>query len=976
MVPSTEVRVDLTMERTKNVDKILIDLRGRYEWVCMWARVFAFVRVCVLAVFVLVAVDLVFQCGLWARVALDAAAVLGIAAFAFALAKRARREARDRRGLAMMIEQRHADLDSVLINAVEFADALAAGGAGMSVPLMKHEVARAEERVAAVQPVECVPRKKLVRERRLMCGVVLVALIALICAPSVYRAIVPRYVDPFGDHPPFSFTEFDVNPKGARVFYGEGVTIRATIKGPVPQELGLCTRGPDGVETRTALLRSGEREYVQKIESLRADLDYCIRGYRCRSKWYRVQVVLHPRFERVLATYEYPPYTHLERRTETVGKTGVEGVRGTKVTLEVISNRPLASGAIALGPADAYGTEPRPMKADPQEDRKVRGGFAIAKTGTFSLSLTDVEGIKNREEFKRPVRLLADRAPTIAFVEPAGDAMAAPDGTIAVEARAEDDYGLSRVEVHRKINQGDWQSESVAIKERSCRAMTHTESFDLKKLGAKPGDVIEYYATAYDTFPGGPHSAHTKVHKIEVFSLEEYQKLVRRQKTIEDLLRKYEEIRDPLREMAEAQEKLEQQDAELQEKTAKETKEGKEPSKADEEHLKDLAHKQQRLKEQAESLARRLEQMSKEPPLYDVERAFQQKLEQMAGRLGQVARQEMQQASQQMQDAQKQKGDLRGNSLAQSRDAQRKAADRLGQVAGRMSREVNEPLDRMADVLRLYEDAERLRGLTERQRDLVKRMGRFSGKDPDNSTEGDLRKMQELAEEQQGIEGELDKLQKDLRTHGRALEKGFPDLSKAAGQLADDMDKKEIQRNMSAAAGLLRLGAGVNGHASAKKALEGMVGAGRDGKPCSAGNGKRPARDRSLEQQMGMKEGEMGSTLEQFLVALRERLGGSGRGSGAGGGEGEGGLYGEASSVPLYGPNSGAGGESVSGRGREPNRPEPPEGAGRPGRDATERMRVEDRSIEFTSKGAESTADEYKRLVEEYFQVVAEEEDE
>ncbi|MEW6355357.1 MAG: hypothetical protein AB1696_03450 [Planctomycetota bacterium] len=964
------------MEQTKNVDKILMDLRGRFRWVCAWTRAFAFVRVCVLAVLVLVAVDLVFQCGSWARAALDAAAVFGVAAFAFALARRARREARDRRGLAMMIEQRHADLDNVLINAVEFADVLADGGAGMSVPLMKREVARAEERVGAVQPIECVPRKNLVRERRILAGVLFAALATLVCAPSVYWAIIPRYVDPFGDHPPFSFTRFDVEPKGVSVFYGEGVTVRAAIKGPIPQELALCTRCADWAETRMALLRTGEREYFQKIENLRADLDYCIRGYRCRSKWYRVQVVLHPRFERVLATYEYPPYTHLESRTETVGKTGVEGVQGTKVTLEAISNRPLASGAIALEPADVYGAEPQPMKAIPREDKKVGGEFAIVATGTFNLRLTDAEGIESRDEFKRPVRLLDDRAPTISFVAPTADVKATPDSTIAAEARAEDDYGLSRIDVHRKINNGDWQSETVNVKEPPCRAMTHATPFDLKKLGAKPGDVIEYYATAHDAFPGGPRSADTKVRKIEVLSLEDYQKLVRQEKTIEDLLRKYEGIRDQLREMAEKQDELAQQVAELQEKTEKEAKEGKEPSKADGERLKDLADEQQHLKDQTESLARRLEQMSKEPPLYDVERAFQQKQGEMAEQLRQVAEQDMQQASQQMRDAQKQSGNQRANSLAQSQGAQRKAADRLGQMAGRMGRDVNEPLDKMADVLRLYEDAERFKELTDRQRDLVKRMERFRGKDPSNATEADRRQMQELAREQQEIEGELGEVQKDLRKHGSALEKESPDLSKAAGQVADEINRKEIQQNMSAAAGLMRMAAGVNGHASAKKALEGMEGTGQECKQCSAGNAKCPFGDGRLERRMGMKQGEMGSTLDQFLAALRGRMGKSGRGHGGGGGEGEGGLYGEARSVPLYGPNSESGGESLSGERKDPKQPATSDRAAQPGKDATETMRVEDRSIEFTVKGAENYADEYKRLVEEYFKVVAEEEDE
>ena len=47
-------------------------------------------------------------------------------------------------------------------------------------------------------------------------------------------------------------------------------------------------------------------------------------------------------------------------------------------------------------------------------------------------------------------------------------------------------------------------------------------TFDLGKLGARAGDIITYYASAYDNYPGGGHFADTPTSVIHVISQTEF----------------------------------------------------------------------------------------------------------------------------------------------------------------------------------------------------------------------------------------------------------------------------------------------------------------------------------------------------------------------------------------------------------------------------------------------------------------------
>ena len=62
--------------------------------------------------------------------------------------------------------------------------------------------------------------------------------------------------------------------------------------------------------------------------------------------------------------------------------------------------------------------------------------------------------------------------------------------TVPLKVEAEDDIALQRLEMHRVVNKGAEQTETIDLPTHP-RQYVYAGGFDLKAMHAKPGDVIE-----------------------------------------------------------------------------------------------------------------------------------------------------------------------------------------------------------------------------------------------------------------------------------------------------------------------------------------------------------------------------------------------------------------------------------------------------------------------------------------------------
>ena len=64
-----------------------------------------------------------------------------------------------------------------------------------------------------------------------------------------------------------------------------------------------------------------------------------------------------------------------------------------------------------------------------------------------------MDGTSSADSFTAPITLLRDERPFVRILEPKPDSFATPDITMNIEIMAEDDYGISRLELFRGLNE-------------------------------------------------------------------------------------------------------------------------------------------------------------------------------------------------------------------------------------------------------------------------------------------------------------------------------------------------------------------------------------------------------------------------------------------------------------------------------------------------------------------------------------------
>src|SRR5262249_44096186 len=160
-------------------------------------------------------------------------------------------------------------------------------------------------------------------------------------------------------------------------------------------------------------------------------------------------------------------------------------------------------------------------------------------------------------------------------------------------------------------------------------ALSATAVFDLPTLGAHAGDVITYFATAYDTLPGGGQSADTPTFIIEVISTEEYMEYARTQYQMQQIEQEAKEFNQPPDPLKAERDKLLEQMEPLKQKA----EQGAEMSPDDLQKMKQLEEDLKKYQDQAAQLAEDARQRADQQPLYEFEKPYQDTLKSLADKL-------------------------------------------------------------------------------------------------------------------------------------------------------------------------------------------------------------------------------------------------------------------------------------------------------------------------------------------------------
>lgn len=585
------------------------------------------------------------------------------------------------------------------------------------------------------------------------------------------------------------------------------------------------------------------------------------------------------------------------------------------------------------------------MQPTASDLKEAMGEFEVVRDGRFELRVIDVDGQASQDAFSGAVTVLADQRPFIRLLQPKEKSLATPNASLPVVISAEDDYGISRVQLFRSLNDSRALPQEVTLGKRAPRRAYDTVYLPLDSYGLSPGDVVKLFGRVEDNDPAGAKGAESAMVEVEIISQEDFERLLRVREGINVLMSKYREARRRMEGLAEETEGL-------RKKMKDSPKEFPPDAKVGDQARQQLRRLAKRLRDDAA----RLRQSAGHKLPFDIDRNLSPHMEALAGADEKLAK-ELEEL-------------LDEAGLDNERLAKHLASmtNRLAGERKQFQQKAMEPLEHLDKVFPLIADQARFVVIVLRQKDLAERLASLKGRDGEDNPALKAR-MRDLEAEQRQIREDLGTLLDDIESHAAALpdDPKLAKLRETAQQFVKDVRASGAMEKQSEAEAALAEFAGTRAYERAKEAADILA---RFVKSCQGMGG---AAGGCLAFQPGLSLC-LGDSVSQLLAEMGLGMGmggGFGMGAGAGGGYS---VQRWGQGMGLYGSMPGMGDPLGEGGGRDG-----PQGGGQPGELGPQANPDEAALFHGPAEGGAGGTGEgavpvqYRRRVGQYFQRIAEE---
>jgi hypothetical protein len=187
-------------------------------------------------------------------------------------------------------------------------------------------------------------------------------------------------------------------------------------------------------------------------------------------------------------TYHYPEWTRLQNVIEDRGG-DLRAVEGTEADLEIETDRPMRDGVLVVN-------DEQQIRLSGGEGNIYKGTVRMEKDGVYHIAALD-QG--------QPVRLSNDffiearkaDPPAVIIARPGHDYRSSPIEEVTVAVKADDEFGLSDMKLHYSVNGGTEQTVDL-LKQKGVKQADGETVISLENFKLVPGDVVSLYATAKD----------------------------------------------------------------------------------------------------------------------------------------------------------------------------------------------------------------------------------------------------------------------------------------------------------------------------------------------------------------------------------------------------------------------------------------------------------------------------------------------
>lgn len=428
----------------------------------------------------------------------NALAAVGVvtAVVALAVAIRALRPARrvpSDLQVARFIEEHEPSLDDRLVSAVDVNGPSSPSGPPL---LARAMLADAERRAVQVEPTAIVATQ-LLRRAGVQAAAAAVVLVAVGFAG---RQTVRRSYDALSLSLFPARVQLEVSPGHARLQAGSPLTIEARLAGNTAPIAAELQRADGGEWIATDMPVDATGTFRMTFDALGEGFQYRVVAGALTSETFDVAVVRPPRVTRVDVEYRYPAALGLPPRTEE--DTGdIYAPAGTDVRLIVHTDREAATGQMALGGG-------RSLALSAAAPTRLEASLRVDGDDSYRLRVADREGMSTPGETEYFIRMLNDRPPDVRVLRPARDRSVTALEEIDIEAEAQDDFGVSALELVYTVRGSGEKVVPFAIPARGT-TVSGFHTLYLEDLKVKAGDFISYYVRARD-LPRGRRSSEAR----------------------------------------------------------------------------------------------------------------------------------------------------------------------------------------------------------------------------------------------------------------------------------------------------------------------------------------------------------------------------------------------------------------------------------------------------------------------------------
>ena len=669
-------------------------------------------------------------------------------------------------------------------------------------------VDRAAELAANVAPGRAAPARPLMRSLAILAGLATAVGVLVALMPQIAFTQWTRFVDPFGDHPAYSPYTFHLEPEGAEVIYGGSLELTASVEGPPVDQLELVLVLP-GTATSLGARQAEPLDVVPmfsepgggwraSIANITEEMDYFVRVGQTRSRAFPIDVITVPQIEEVRFRITPPAYTGLSEYEGPLPQGGLSGLSGTRVSVSARSNRALSGGMLEVLSGDEE--EQIVLTPSPGDERVAVGAFEIRDSGRLDLRVTDIDGQDSQSAFSAPIVLLPDERPFVRLTQPRAVSFATPTAMLPVVISAEDDYGLSRCELFRSLNDSRYMPLAIPLPLPPPRRIYQSHVLPLAEYGLQAGDEIKLFARVEDNDPQaaidgvGGKGAESAITVIRIISQEEFERMQRSRDGMQMLMNKYQQAQRRLESLAEEL-------SDLQEEM--------EAAPEDSPMQEELRKKAQELTKQMQQEAEALRKLAENQLPYELDKELNPQLKELAEMLEQLAKEHEALASKPE------------TTPEQMREQLERMRDQLQQARNQQQEQAMQPLELLSQILPLKQAESRFVRLYQRQRDLAERLASLDGRDGEDDPALKAR-MRELEEEQRKLRSELRELLDDIEARAAQLpdDPRLDELRTTALEFAEAVRHCGASEAMTEAETGLAEFSGTRGHAGAKEAAD------------------------------------------------------------------------------------------------------------------------------------------------------------